>query len=232
MPVALNGSTSGSVTITAPAVAGTNTLTLPAVTSTLIYGTQPSGTIVGTTDTQTLTNKTLTSPTITGAVVSSMNSSVITRATAQDSTSGTAITFTGIPSWVKKITVILNGVSVSGSSLLQIQIGSGSILTTGYAGVSSLIGTSGVSSSQYPGAGFYLFFSPASAGNITDGALILRNISGNIWVGSGTFGLENTTLSTVTNGKNTLSGVLDRVSVTTINGTDTFDAGSINILYE
>ena len=36
MPVQLNGSTSGSVTITAPAVAGTNTLTLPANTGTIV----------------------------------------------------------------------------------------------------------------------------------------------------------------------------------------------------
>jgi len=64
MPISLNGATSGSVLITAPAVAGTTTLTLPAVTGTLISGTQPSGTIVGTTDTQTLTSKTLTNPSI------------------------------------------------------------------------------------------------------------------------------------------------------------------------
>lgn len=29
-----------------------------------------------------------------------------------------------------------------------------------------------------------------------------------------------------------LSGTLDRVRITTANGTDTFDAGTINILYE
>ena len=29
-----------------------------------------------------------------------------------------------------------------------------------------------------------------------------------------------------------LAGALDRVRITTVNGTDTFDAGSINILYE
>jgi len=154
-----------------------------------------------------------------------------TTSTTQASTSGTAVTFTGIPSGVKSIIVTLSGVSTNGSSLLQIQIGSGSISTTGYAGVSSLIGASGVASSQYPGAGFYLFFSPTSSANVTNGSLIITNISGNIWVGSGTFGLENATLSTVTNGKNTLSGVLDRISLTTVNGTDAFDAGSVNIMY-
>ena len=37
---------------------------------------------------------------------------------------------------------------------------------------------------------------------------------------------------TICAGRVTLSGALDRVRVTTVNGTDTFDAGSINILYE
>jgi hypothetical protein len=78
MPVSLNGATSGSVTITAPAVAGTNTLTLPAVTDTL----------VGLAATQTLTGKTLTSPTITGAVLSAGTTTVA----PLDFTSGTNLT--------------------------------------------------------------------------------------------------------------------------------------------
>jgi hypothetical protein len=62
----LNGDTSGTVTLTVPAVAGTNTLTLPAVTDTL----------VGLAATQTLTGKTLTSPTITGAALSAGTTTV------------------------------------------------------------------------------------------------------------------------------------------------------------
>jgi hypothetical protein len=51
-----SGSTSGTTTVQATAIAGTNTLTLPAVSN---------DTLVGKATTDTLTNKTLTSPTIT-----------------------------------------------------------------------------------------------------------------------------------------------------------------------
>jgi len=53
---AFSGSTSGTTTVQATAVAGTNTLTLPATSN---------DTLVGKATTDTLTNKTLTSPTIT-----------------------------------------------------------------------------------------------------------------------------------------------------------------------
>jgi len=49
--------------------------------------------------------------------------------------SGTSIDFTGIPSWVKRITVMFDGVSVSGTSRVMVQLGdSGGVETTGYTG--------------------------------------------------------------------------------------------------
>ena len=81
--VIIAGDTSGTVTLAAPAVSGTTTLTLPATTGTVVIGTTPSGTIVGTTDTQTLTNKTLTSPTITTPTISSLSSASATALTLQ-----------------------------------------------------------------------------------------------------------------------------------------------------
>ena len=222
MPVALNGSTSGSVTITAPAVAGTNTLTLPAVTDTL----------VGLAATQTLTGKTLTSPTITGAVVSSMGSSVLTSDTAVASTSGTSIDFTSIPSWVKRITVMLSGVSTSGTSAVQIQIGdSGGFEITGYSG-SATGGGSGVGSSSMS-AGF-LIESAASllAANTRSGNIIITKISANLYSVFGVIGYGNTAISMMCGGSKTLSDTLTQVRITTVNGTDTFDAGTINIMYE
>ena len=230
----LNGATSGQITLAPTAVAGTNTLTLPAATGTLIYGTQPSGTIVGTTDTQTLTNKTLTSPTITGASMSSMASSVITSGTAQASTSGTSITFTGIPSWAKRVTVMFFNVSTSGTSGYKMLLGTASgFETTGYLGNND---TSSGSDATNLSTAFTLTPSTAlSAASVIQGRVQFALITGNTWVGVSQLGRSDATgtgASFYTSGSKALSAVLTQLQISTGNGTDTFDAGTINILYE
>ena len=155
--------------------------------------------------------------------------SIITAGTFVASTSGTSIDFTSIPSWVKRVTVMFKGVSTSGTSIMQVQVGSGSISTSGYAsqawagGVGSGVATTGIYLQHNYVASFVL-----------TGALTMRLYSGNQWIADGTLGFVNVT----SNGYScigttpALSGTLDRVRITTVNGTDTFDAGSINILYE
>jgi hypothetical protein len=138
------------------------------------------------------------------------------------STSGTAIDFTGFPEWAKRITVMFNGVSLSGSSDILVQIGdSGGIETTGYV--------SGSGSSVNSTAGFIV-----RVGNATreaSGMMQLLPVSGNSWVSSHSFAL-GTTADFAGGGRKTLSATFDRIRITTVNGTDTFDAGSINIMYE
>jgi hypothetical protein len=145
--------------------------------------------------------------------------------TSVASTSGTAITFSSIPSWVKRITVLFNGVSTSGTSLVQVQIGAGSVTTSGY---SSNAQSSGANSA--PTTGFGVDTS-GSAAYARGGALRISNITGNTWVADGVVGAIGTFSAAIV-GYIALSGTLDRVVVTTVGGTDTFDAGSINILYE
>lgn len=152
---------------------------------------------------------------------------VINSATAQASTSGTSIDFTGIPSGTKRITVMFNGVSTTGTNDVLVQIGSGSATTSGYNSAAGILG--GSTTLITSTAGFYVPTNTASDTKI--GHLIITNISGNIWVASGLIYKGATNIDVIT-GNITLSGVLDRVRITTVGGTDTFDAGSINILYE
>lgn len=160
-------------------------------------------------------------------VVNNVNSAIVSGTAV--SASGTSVDFTGIPSWVRRITVMFNGVSTNGSSAVQVQLGSGSVTTTGYAGSSSLInGTNSCNWAPYT-TGFGINMTSASA--VRSGHLVVTNVSGNIWAGSGVVG-DNVVATSFTAGNVTLSGTLDRVRITTTNGTDAFDAGTINILYE
>jgi hypothetical protein len=175
------------------------------------------------------------STTIDGSASVTINSGAvlgITSGTAVASTSGTSIDFTSIPSWVKRITVMFNGVSTNGTSLPLIQIGSGSVESTGYNSVSTSVINAGASGGTTSTAGFII--NAANASHVFYGSFVIANVSGNIWVLSGlvTTSASGTIVSIQTAGSKTTSGTLDRVRITTVNGTDTFDAGSINIFYE
>jgi len=149
--------------------------------------------------------------------------------TAVASTSGTSIDFTGLPAWVKRVTVMFQGVSTSGTSNLLIQLGSGSITSSGYSSVASQA-TGGATST----AGFITTVTLAAASaSARYGQSTLTNITGNTWVVSGlNTPIDNSLVASISVGSIALAGVLDRVRITTVNGTDTFDLGSINILYE
>lgn len=187
--VVLSGDTSGTITVSAPAVAGSSVQTLAAVTGTL-------------------------APIVSGTAVSA---------------SGTSIDFTGIPSWVKRVTIMFNGVSTSGTSNLLIQSGSGSVTTSGY--ISTAASTYGAGSAIVTSTSGYIVTSEIVAagvlfGNIT---ICLQNTS-NSYISSSV--MSGNSRMQYASGGITLSGTLDRIRITTVNGTDTFDAGSINILYE
>jgi len=151
---------------------------------------------------------------------------VITSGTAVASTSGTSIDFTSIPSWVKRVTVMFNGVSTSGSSNFLFQLGdSGGVETTGYQSVGS----------NYVGATTSTigFVSHNTSASITsEGFIQFSTLGSNVWVGNGNFASVTAGQVVSMAGSKTLSDTLTQVRITTVNGTDTFDAGSINILYE
>ena len=166
-------------------------------------------------------------PSISSAVMSTMASSVITSGTAVASTSGTSIDFTSIPSWVKRITVMFNGVSLSSTASILIQIGpSGGVETSSYSGV--VLGN-GIQNA-WGGTG-YLITRTGVATSIYSGIVTLANITGSTWICAGTVGDPTNGFAGLTAGTKAITGTLSIVRITSTS-TDTFDAGSVNILYE
>lgn len=167
-----------------------------------------------------------------GAVTPVKLSQPLTLATAQNAT-GTAINFTGIPSWVNRITVIFNGVASSGSSQHVVRLGtSEGVASTGYASWwgAMLNATAVFTTGSIEGFGIW----NGSSVDIKSGHMFLTRISGNAWISSHAGGFTNNSGNFIITGGGTtnLAGTLDRIRITTLNGTDTFRLGNVNIMYE
>lgn len=158
----------------------------------------------------------------------------LTTGTAVATTSGTSKDVTSIPSWVKRITIGLNGVSVGGNSVLMVQLGTGGTpTTTGYNSYGEGMSGASMTSAQYT-AGFGLADTSAAA-RAYHGQLILTHMGSNVWSMSGAgcqIGLSNG--GATCGGTVTLAGALDMFRLTTLDGTiaNTFDAGSFNYVFD
>ena len=141
--------------------------------------------------------------------------------------SGTAVDFTNIPSWAKRITIMFKGISTSGTAELLVKLGiSTGIVSTGYA--SSASTQAGTVTSSTIG---FIVTSSGAASDSTSGQMIISAFGGNVFV-------ESSVVKVATNairhgaGEVSLSDALTQLRITTTNGTDTFDAGSVNVMYE
>lgn len=168
---------------------------------------------------------------LTGNVTGNLSGSLtsggsLTLGTAQTA-SGTSVDFTGIPSWVKRITVMFDGVSTNGTSNYIIQLGTSLGFQT-----SNYIGGSSYGTQAYNSTGFLIGNGIFASSLRHSGISSLLLLGSNIWTQNGTFASNSTNNHCYSAGSTTLSNVLDRIRITTVNGTDTFDAGTINISYE
>jgi hypothetical protein len=167
----------------------------------------------------------------TGAVYNGIQSS-----TYVASTSGTSIEFANIPSWVKRITIMFQGVSTNGTAAIQVQLGTGATPTYTITGYSSIVGTITTASSA-SSALFTTGFGSAnniSAATTFQGSVILTNLTSNTWAEQGTIFSRNDSAGSSA-GSIALGAALTAIRViasATGNPADSFDAGSINILYE
>lgn len=144
------------------------------------------------------------------------------------SASGTEVDFTGIPSWASRVTIVMVDVSTNGSSSLVVRIGNGSFVASGYPASYSIAATStNAVSSTNTTTGFPIFYSSAS--DTVTGTMTLIKQTGNTWVSTHMFNRAG--WSVTGGGYYALGGALDRVRLTSISG-DTFDGGTVNVLYE
>ena len=177
------------------------------------------------------TDRTLTLPDETGTVVTTASLYPLTSGTAVATTSGTAIDFTGIPSWVKRITMSWSAVGTNGNSGYLLQIGtSGGIQNSGYVGTGTYVG--GGAASVNFSSGFRLNTGAATIklqGIIT---FTLLDAASGVWCMSASLGNSDVAYMRLSGGYKTLSGTLDRVRITTENGTDIYNSGAANIMYE
>jgi hypothetical protein len=148
--------------------------------------------------------------------------------------SGTTVDFTDIPSWVKRITVMFGGVSSSGTSQFLVQIGTGGTpATSGYIGSMTVVFISSANNTGGTNATTGFIVAGGTAAATYNGSLIITNVNSNDWVAFGNSSAGSAgTYSAQSAGGVTLGGALNLVRFTTINGTDTFDAGTVNIIYE
>lgn len=209
--VRLNGSTSGWIQLEAPANAPSSTIVFPATSGTNGAYLQTNG--AGVTSWQTITP----------------NTSTLTRSTAQATTSGTSVEFTGIASTARKITIMFNGTSTSGNDIVLVRLGSGSLATSGYSGTWNYTNGSSTATGDVTNG---IPLGNGDAGYAYYGTITLTNVSGNTWLGSGVLLGDYASTNAILNGAGwiTLGGTLDRVGVAV--GAGAFDAGSVNILVE
>jgi hypothetical protein len=161
-------------------------------------------------------------PSFGSAIISSTNKTAST----------TSVDFTDIPSWAKRVTVVLTGISLSGTSTIYLRLGSGSIASSGYLSTTVTFSTSGIASARNT-AGFEVNNISSTAATTYSGSIVFVNQDSNIWVCNGQVNMPvGTYTHTLVSGYISLGGTLDRVSILSSNLTDTFDAGTINILYE
>lgn len=154
--------------------------------------------------------------------------SVVIRGTAVNA-SGTSILFTSIPSWARRIMVMFKGVSTSGTSAMLIQLGSGSVTSSGYSSTGS--GATGGFGTSASTSGFIL--QPVvNSGAVYHGIITIASTGANVWCSSGVLSQTTVNGNDISGGSVTLSGTIDRLNVTMDNGVDTFASGVINILWE
>lgn len=169
-----------------------------------------------------------------GAVTPAKLAQPFTRS-LETNAAGTSVIFTGIPDWAKRITLVFNAVSTNGTSPVVIKLGNNTEDAFGYASGYSLVPNSsdGPVRSERGGNTSGIYVSGNNAGvDSRYGSVTIHDTGSRAWIASGVVGTSIFDNVSMVWGAVRLTAALDRVRITTINGTDVFDFGTITLFYE
>jgi hypothetical protein len=157
----------------------------------------------------------------------------LVQATPVTSTSGTSIVFGSIPSYVKRVTIMFEYVGLTGSSDARLLILLGT--AAGFGGStynSTQIDVGGTNQEQGFSSTSGLLVGYAANGSQVRGAAVITQLTPNTWSFSSNVNRSDAAFLNIAAGTGALSDVLTQISITSLNGTDTFNSGVINIMYE
>lgn len=232
---AATATTAGSVAGVQPiANGGTGETSKSAVRSSFDLPTRTGGDASGTWNIS-VTGNAATATTAGNGGVTSVNAktgavtSVLTYGNVLTTSGQPSYSFTGIPSWAKRVTMVFHNMSTSGSSskLIQLIYGANTVVTSGYRASSARFNGTALGESSST-AGF--FINSGSSSDDMYGSFTITNVYDTFWVGFG--GMTYSGGNLVSSGGVTIGGSLTGLLLTTVNGTDTFDSGTVNIIYE
>jgi hypothetical protein len=211
--------------ISAVATGTDRTITMPNANVDLQYARAASETVAGGVELATTAEVQTGTDTVRAVTPAGLQNGKLVLGTAQATTSGTEKDFT-IPAWAKRVTITLVGVSTNGTSALLVQLGDADgIENTGYSSSASA-GTTDASSN----AGFLLTTSFVAAGTAHGGAVLWTHEAGGLtWAQNGNVAHNGSSVTSA--GSKTLTGALTTVRVTSVTP-NTFDAGSVNVIWE
>lgn len=167
---------------------------------------------------------------IVSPIITNMASSILTSRTAQTA-SGATVSFTGIPSWAKRITVLLKEVTTVSSGLPAIRAGAGSYEATGYSSTNNAIGTNTVSSTLSATTSWDLQNAGLSTHKYS-GQLVITRLEGYLYTIAGQVIYHTNGSTALTTGYKIFSGDISQLQLLMSTGADTFNSGSINVIYE
>lgn len=151
---------------------------------------------------------------------------ILSYSVTKTTVAGASIDFSDIPVWAKRITVAVAGVSTNGTSPVIVQLGSAAVPEiTGYQSNSWISGGSNPNST----VGFVT--ANNNAADLRYGHMLITNAGGNLWISSHILGTFNSNQN-IGYGAKTLAALINFLRITTVNGTDTFDAGSVTVFAE